>query len=57
MNEEQFRELVAKMRDSQDRYFKRRDPADLRAAKSYEKIVDAELRRVAAPKLKFDKGE
>lgn len=46
MTDRQFRDLVRRMRETQDSYFKTRDSIMLRAAKDYERRVDAEL---AAP--------
>lgn len=38
-----FEELVYAMRRMQQHYFKNRDPLSLKAAKSYEKQVDAHI--------------
>ena len=54
MNEAEFRALVRKMRDAQYHYFKLRTSDTLRAAKDYERRVDAELADVKQPGF-FDK--
>ena len=43
MTPAEFRDLVAKMRLHQRAWFARHSPSDLRAAKDYERRVDAEL--------------
>ena len=41
----EFTELVLKMREAQQKYFKKRDSLSLKAAKDLEKKVDAILQR------------
>ena len=54
MNANEFRRLVRQMREAQTAYFKTRDASHLRAAKDYERRVDAELADVKQPGF-FDK--
>ena len=44
MTDAEFRDLVRKMRNAQSEYFGNRTPDRLRAAKDYERRVDAALK-------------
>ena len=46
MNAREFFYLVAQMRSAQKEYFRGRDPLALRAARTYENMIDAEIERV-----------
>ena len=46
MSPREFYATVVKMREAQKKYFKSRSSFDLEAAKRYEKLVDAEIKRL-----------
>ena len=46
MSPREFFDTVVKMREAQKKYFKSRSSFNLEAAKRYEKLVDAEIKRV-----------
>ena len=48
MNARQFFEKVREMRNAQNTYFRTRSQADLNRARSIEKEIDAEIKRVDA---------
>lgn len=51
MNDKDFRDLVARMRQAQKDYFKHRDTAVLHGCKLIEKQVDDELANKVEPSL------
>jgi len=51
-----FMEMVAKMRENQKEYFKKRDHFSLIEAKKYEAIVDKLLREHAAAEAEQQQG-
>lgn len=57
MTPRQFFDLVVEMREAQKGYFKYRDGGSLQTAKTYEKMVDDEIKRVftkiQSPELPF----
>lgn len=50
MNAQQFFNLVAQMRDAQNKYFRTRSKTALDEARNLERQVDAEIKRVQAAK-------
>ena len=46
MSAKEFFETVVKMREAQKKFFKSHSSFDLETAKRYEKVVDAEIKRV-----------
>jgi hypothetical protein len=51
MNDKDFRDLVAKMRQAQKDYFRTRDREVLSRSKELEKLVDTELANDVEPSL------
>ena len=51
MNDKEFRDLVARMRQAQKDYFRTRDREALSRSKELEKLVDIELTNKVEPSL------
>jgi hypothetical protein len=51
MNDKDFRDLVARMRQAQKEYFRTRDRESLSRSKELEKLVDTELANDVEPSL------
>lgn len=50
MNAQQFFNIVAQMRDAQNKYFRTRSKTALDEARNLERLIDAEIKRVQAVK-------